>query len=155
MSIIAIYLNTAKGRTMSPVREVRAVTGRGLEGNRIFRPEIEPPGASFEPDREVTLIESEAVEAVNRDEKLPFELAESRRNLVTLGVALNHLIGRRFRVGEATLLGLRLCEPCAHLESLTRPGVLRAFLHRGGLRAQVLSGGSIRVGDTVQVETDS
>ena len=74
----------------------------------------------------------------------------SRRNIVTKGVALNHLVGREFRVGEVTLRGIRLCEPCGHLEELTQKGVMQALVHRGGLRAQILIDGTIRVGDTIQ-----
>ena len=77
------------------------------------------------------------------------EPIETRRNVVTRGVALNHLVGKRFRVGEVMLQGIRLCEPCEHLESLTRPGVRAALVHRGGLRAQILEGGAIRVGDSI------
>ncbi len=75
---------------------------------------------------------------------------EARRNLVVRGIALDDLIGRRFRVGEVECFGQRRCEPCAHLERLTRPGVLRGLVHRGGLRADVLSGGGIRTGDRVE-----
>src|SRR4051794_30792401 len=109
MSVVAIYLNTAKGGAMTPVEEARAVAGRGLEGNRYVREESDEAGA----DREITLIEIEAIEALSRDEKVPFELGESRRNVVTRGVPLNHLVGREFRVGEVALRGMRLCEPCA------------------------------------------
>ncbi len=66
------------------------------------------------------------------------------------GMALDDLIGRRFRVGEVECFGQRRCEPCAHLERLTRSGVLRGLVHRGGLRADVLSGGGIRTGDRVE-----
>ena len=76
--------------------------------------------------------------------------AEARRNLVVRGIELDGLIGKRFRVGEVECLGQRRCEPCAHLERLTRPGVLRGLVHRGGLRADVLSGGEIRPGDRIE-----
>ena len=76
--------------------------------------------------------------------------AEARRNLVVRGVALDDLIGKRFRVGEVECFGQRRCEPCAPLERLTRPGVLRGLVHRGGRRADVISDGEIRVGDTVE-----
>jgi MOSC domain-containing protein YiiM len=69
---------------------------------------------------------------------------EARRNLLVRGIALDDLIGRRFRVGEVECYGQRRCEPCSHLEGLTRPGVLRGLVHRGGLRADILSGCSIR-----------
>ena len=74
---------------------------------------------------------------------------EARRNVVTRGIDLNALVGRRFRVGDAECVGRRLCEPCAHLQRLTHPGILRDLVHRGGLRADILEGGAIRVGDTV------
>jgi MOSC domain-containing protein YiiM len=145
MSVFALFLNVERNAPMRAVESARAVAGRGLEGNRYS--DRDP-----KPDQELTLIEAEAIEALPRDESMPFEPAESRRNVVTRGVALNHLVGREFRVGEVRARGLRLCEPCQHLESLTRPGVLKALLHRGGPRAQVLSDGRIRVGDRVEVD---
>jgi MOSC domain-containing protein YiiM len=99
--------------------------------------------------RALTLIEAEAIEAVRRDYGIELAPGASRRNVVTRGVALNHLVGRKFRVGEVEVLGVRLAEPCAHLESLTAKGVRRAFVHRGGLRGEVVSGGWVRVGDPV------
>ncbi len=134
---------------MVPVEEVRAVAGRGLEGDRYFSQRgtySKRPG----PDREVTLIEIEAIEALKRDHGIEIDPGASRRNIVTRGVPLNHLVGREFRVGEITLRGLRLCEPCAHLERLSQRGVLRGLIHRGGLRAQILTDGMIRVGDPVK-----
>ena len=142
-SVEAIYLHGPQGEAMSRVEQATARAGLGLEGDRYFQP------AGNEADREITLIEAEAVEAMVRDEKVPFEIAESRRNVVTRGVALNHLVGREFTVGGARLKGIRLCEPCDHLQKLTRPGVMKGLLHRGGLRAQILEGGPIRVGDPV------
>ena len=75
---------------------------------------------------------------------------EARRNIVVRGIALDDLIGRRFKVEEVECYGQRRCEPCSHLERLTRPGVLRGLVHRGGLRADVLSDGEIQVGDRVE-----
>lgn len=152
MSVAAIFLNVAKGEAMTPVAEARAVAGRGLEGNRYFRREPGSGPSKLGPDREISLIEIEAIEALVHDLDVPFEPAESRRNVVTRGVALNHLVGREFRVGSVRLRGIRLCEPCAHLESLTRPGVREGLLHRGGLRAEILDDGMIRVGDRVDTE---
>jgi MOSC domain-containing protein YiiM len=148
-AVAGLFLNKEKAAPMSPVDEVRAVAGRGLEGNRYFLREAEG-GEKWGPDREVTLIEIEAIEALNRDEATPFEAGESRRNIVTRGVPLNHLVGREFRVGEATFRGIRLCEPCSHLEKMTRPGTLKALLHRGGLRAEILVGGAIRRDDPIE-----
>jgi MOSC domain-containing protein YiiM len=133
---------------MLTVKQVRAVAAKGLEGDRYFL----RLGTFWkpQPDYEVTLIEIEALEALERDYGVALLTAEARRNIVTRGVALNHLVGREFQVGEAILRGLRLCEPCAHLERLTRREVIRGLTHRGGLRAQILIGGAIEVGDRVE-----
>lgn len=137
----------AEGR-MDSVPEVRASAGRGLEGDRYFAAAgtySRKPG----PDREVTLIEAEAIEALARDYLVDISPVESRRNLLTRGVALNHLVGREFLVGDVRMRGVRLCEPCGHLARLTGKDVVPGLVHRGGLRAQVLTDGTIRVGDPV------
>jgi MOSC domain-containing protein YiiM len=139
-SVESIFLHGIEGGAMTRVDAANARAGLGLEGDRYFR-------EGNEPDREITLIEAEAVEALVRDEKVPFEVSESRRNVVTRGVALNQLVGREFSVGAARLKGIRLCEPCNYLQKLTRPGVLKGLVHRGGLRARIVQDGPIRVGD--------
>lgn len=147
-TVVAIYLTPQASEPMIAVSEVRAVEGKGLEGDRYFHQTgtySQKPG----PDREVTLIESEALEALQRETGITLAPGASRRNIVTRGAPLNQLVGKEFRVGEVTLRGIRLCEPCAHLEQLTQPGVLQALVHRGGLRAQILTGGMIRVGDSL------
>lgn len=143
---------------MESITEVRAVPGRGLEGDRYFnRLGFYSERASVG-GREVTLIESESVEALFRGHmnadgqtlgiKLP--AGEARRNVVTGGAPLNHLVDREFWVGEVLMRGTRLCEPCKHLESLTQPGVLGGLVHRGGLRARILNEGTIHVGDVIR-----
>ena len=104
-----------------------------------------------------TLIEAEAIESWAREYDVEMNPAESRRNLVTRGLPLNHLVGQEFLVGSARLRGLRLCEPCNHLETLTRPGVRGGLVHRGGLRADIIEGGIIRTGDaaTTALPTDA
>ena len=149
-SVVAIFLHRQKARPMDPVESVRVEAGAGLEGDTYY----EGPDSTADKsggDREVTLIESEAVESATRESGLPLTTAESRRNLVTRGVRLNPLVGREFEVGSVRLRGIRLCHPCDHLEALTRPGVLKALTNRGGLRAQVVEGGTIWVGDRVSV----
>jgi MOSC domain-containing protein YiiM len=98
------------------------------------------------------LIELESLEAVAREEGLQLAAGDSRRNIVTQGVPLNHLVGREFRVGQVTLRGVRLCEPCQHLAGLTQARVLPALIHRGGLRAEIINEGDIRVGDIITLE---
>jgi len=131
------------------VREVRAVAGEGLEGDRYYKKigtfSSKPGGG-----RQVTLIELESLEALKRDLEIELEPAQTRRNVVTRDVPLNHLVGQRFLLGrEVMLQGVRLCEPCDHLENLTFKGLSEGLLHRGGLRADIITGGTIRVGDPI------
>jgi MOSC domain-containing protein YiiM len=126
-----------------PVERVRAVAGRGLEGNRYFFDEA-PPG------RALTLIAAEAIEAMAAETGVEITAAESRRNVLTRGIDVNGLVGVRFRVGDVECLGVELCEPCKTLESLTKPGVIKGLVHRGGLNADIVSGGEIAVGDEVE-----
>jgi MOSC domain-containing protein YiiM len=97
----------------------------------------------------VTLIESEAIIALARDYGIELNAGLARRNIVTVGVALNHLVEKTFTIGAVRLRGTRLCEPCSHLEKLTRQGAMRGLIHRGGLRAEIISGGIIRIGDSI------
>lgn len=133
---------------MTSVGEVKAVSGKGLEGDRYFRGEgtwsDHPAG-----DNQLTLIEKEAIEAAAREYGVKIEAGDARRNIVVEGLALNHLVGREFTLGEVRVRGIRLCEPCRHLEGLTKPGLRRALIHRGGLRAEILDSGVIRTGDVV------
>ncbi|HSD51459.1 MAG TPA: MOSC domain-containing protein [Candidatus Methylomirabilis sp.] len=131
------------------VPEIRAVPGQGLEGDRYFRKTgtySARPGTG----REVTLIEAEAYEAIAQESGIVLAPGTSRRNITTRGVPLNHLVGQRFRIGDVTLEGVRLCEPCAHLERLTQAGVRESLIHRGGLRARILTEGTLHIGDPIQ-----
>lgn len=148
-SVVSIQVAPDAKGAMQNLREVRAVEGKGLEGDRYCN-EVGSYSHNPGPDREVTLIEAEAVEAMERDYGTALDSKDSRRNVTTRGVPLNHLVQREFTVGAVKLRGLRLCEPCANLARLTGKDVLRGLLHRGGLRAQVLTGGMIRVGDAVE-----
>jgi MOSC domain-containing protein YiiM len=102
---------------------------------------------------DVTLIEAEALEGLRGDTGIELTHEESRRQVLTRGIRLNDLVGKRFRVGSVELVGAELCEPCAHLQRLTYDGVLRGLVHRGGLRAEIVRGGRIAVGDPVTVST--
>jgi MOSC domain-containing protein YiiM len=123
------------------VDAVEAVAGRGLIGDRYHdgRGTFSGRGRGYQ----LTLVEADALEAVD----LSWE--QGRRNIVTRGIALNGLVGRRFTVGTVECVGRRLAEPCAHLEKLTRAGIMRPLVHRAGLRADIVGGGTIAVGDTV------
>lgn len=148
-TVVRIHIAPERAAPIRSVEAVRAVPGRGLEGDRYFGPGGAASGKT-NPDREVTLIETEALEALDREYGVEMEPGETRRNLATRGVALNHLVGRRFRVGAATLEGIRLCEPCGYMERLSGKAVRPGLVHRGGLRAQILTEGLIRVGDSVE-----
>jgi hypothetical protein len=143
-----IFLAAAAGAPPVPVPHANVVPGRGLEGDRYFAGD----GTFFEERKsgqDLTLIEAEAIEGLAREDGIELGPGESRRNVVTRGIGLNDLVGRRFTVGEVECVGQRLCDPCSHLEKATQPGVLKGLVNRGGLRADVVSGGRISVGDRV------
>lgn len=146
--LVAIFITNTTGLPMAEVPQAQAIPGVGLEGDRYASGSglySNTPGTG----RQVTLVEAEAIEALNQEENLGLEAIQTRRNLLTRGVPLNHLVGKEFRVGSVTLRGVRLCEPCDYLAGLTRPEVLPGLVHRGGLRADILSSGEIRPGDEV------
>jgi MOSC domain-containing protein YiiM len=149
--LIAIQIAPAAALPMVPVQEIEAVAGRGLCGDRYAELKGAFQRGKIEPSQEVTLIEREALEAASQRYELPITHAASRRNLLTEGVPLNHLVGRTFSVGSTTLRGIELCEPCGYLEKHTFEGIKKALLHRGGLRAQIVAGGTLRVGDEVRL----
>ncbi len=148
--LLGIYLAAQAEAPVRFVKRARALAGRGLEGDRYAAMQgtfSDRPG-----QRDVTLIEAEALEAYERESGRKLSGAESRRNLLTRGVRLNDLVGCEFQVGAVRMRGLRLSEPCTHLTRLTHPETLRGLVHRGGLVAEVLNDGELRVGDLVKVE---
>ena len=144
--VVSIHIAPAASAAMQSMTEARAVPGRGLEGDRYFDGSGTFSSTPSVGGRDITLIEIESVDAIDVD----LSGAETRRNIVTSGVPLNHLVKREFLVGTVLMRGTRLCEPCSHLEKLTQPGVMKELSHRGGLRAEILSEGVIRVGDTIR-----
>ena len=147
-TVVSINIAREAEAPMQQVNEIRAVPGCGLEGDRYF--DHKGTFSKPQPDREVTLIEAEAIEALRSEFQVDFDLSASRRNIVTRGVPLNHLVDKEFWIGDVRARGLRLCEPCAHLQRLSHPKVLPGLVHRGGLRAQILTEGIIRVGEIVK-----
>lgn len=148
--VVSLHIAPVGAAPMQSVRRVNAVGDRGLEGDRYFSQSgtySNDPGTG----RHVTLIEIEAIEGLKREYGVALEAALSRRNIVTRGVALNHLVEKSFRVGATVLRGTRLCEPCSHMEKLTVKGAMRGLIHRGGLRAEIVTGGVIRVGDSILI----
>jgi MOSC domain-containing protein YiiM len=133
-------INIGSSEALLPVGSVAALAGKGLHGDRHFCADGAKPGQAL------TLIEAEALEDAG------LTGAQSRRQVVVRGVRLNDLVGKRFRVGDVECAGVELCEPCLHLQQLTRPGIIKDLIHRGGLNADILTDGQIRVGDRISTE---
>ncbi len=150
-TVAAIALAQRATDKMYPVDHARALANRGLDGDRYAA-----KAGTFTPANDtvrgydLTLIEAEVLDGLTLPEGRRIGYAEARRNIVTHGIDLNALVGRRFRVGNVECLGQRLCEPCSHLERLTAKGALRGLIHRGGLRADVLSDGEVNTGDLIE-----
>lgn len=143
--VVSLHIAPHGAAPMQSIAIGTAVAGRGLEGDRYFKQTgtySNLPGTG----REVTLIESEAVVALAREYDIQLPPGLARRNIVTRGIALNHLVGKTFSVGAAVLRGMRLCQPCLHMERLAVKGAAHGLIHRGGLRAAIVSGGEILVG---------
>jgi len=147
--IVAIYVAPERAKAMELRESVLAVPGKGIQGDHRFDP-TGTLSAKKGAAREISFIEVEAVEAVFRDYQIQLGADETRRNVVTRGIALNHLIGKEFTAGALRFKGLEMCEPCRHLESMTRKGVKEALIHRGGIRCQILTEGELRVGDVIR-----
>jgi len=133
----AIHIGPEKSPALHAVDSVVAVAGKGVEGDRHYREGGAKPGQAL------TLVEAENVEDVG------LAAGATRRQLTTRGVRLNDLVGKRFRVGDVECYGVELCEPCLHLQEMTRPGIIEELAHRAGINADILVGGVIRVGDEV------
>ena len=150
MSIVSIHIAPERGGPTAALEQGELVAGRGIKGDHHW---AHPNGV---PAAEVTLIEAEEVEAFNAETGQAIEPADTRRNLVTRGVALRPLIGQRFSVGEALLEGIEPCDPCATLgrrlqtESISAAAVVKAMLWRGGLRARVVRGGTFALGSEIR-----
>jgi MOSC domain-containing protein YiiM len=132
-------INIGPSKALAPVGSAPAIAGRGLQGDRHFFARGAPPGQAL------TLIEAEVLEDVG------LTGAQSRRQVVVRGVRLNDLVGKRFRVGDVECFGVELCEPCLHLQKLTRPGIIKEMIHRAGINADILTDGKISVGDAIAV----
>jgi MOSC domain-containing protein YiiM len=142
--VVGIFLTSEHGELPESVDRARALAGKGLEGNRYFYANGGAPDG-----RALTLIAAEALEALEQETNIVLSAAETRRNVLTRGIDVNALVGKRFRVGDVECLGVELCEPCTHLQSMTQPGVIKGLVHRAGLNADILNDGEIAVGDAV------
>lgn len=149
--IEAVFIAPSSGEPMVHHETVEAVADRGLRGDRYFAGTGTYSDSARDTTRHVSLIESEAIEAIERDYDVTLEPGEHRRNVVTTGIGLNRLVGKRFEVGDAVCDGVELCEPCSYLEDLVgQDRVLESLIHRGGLRARIVETGDISTGDTIR-----
>lgn len=144
-----IFIAAGRGAPMIALSAVEAVLDCGFKGDRYAQAENRKSA-----DYQVTLIELENIDAFTRASGLSLAPHEPRRNLITLGIRLNELCGKRFSVGSVRLEGLELCEPCGAFAKRTHPEVARFFVHKGGLRCRILGGGIIQVGDKVASDRD-
>lgn len=149
--VVAIHIAAGAGAPMQALGEAEALPGEGLRGDRyqtgdgFYSATPTDPGA-----RELTLIEEEALAAVQEETGIALGVDEHRRNITTRGIRVDPLLGQRFRIGEVLCEGVRACPPCNHLEAVTGKAVLAPLVHRGGLRARIVEGGWIRAGDAIQ-----
>jgi MOSC domain-containing protein YiiM len=142
MTVERLFVAPTKGAPQKSLQVVEALQDLGLEGDRNARP-------GRDPGVQLTLIEGEHIDAFATATGYAMQPHESRRNVVTRGVRLNELVGKRFRVGEAVCEGIELCEPCRLFQKRVHVEVLRFFAGKGGLRARIVGGGVIRVGDPI------
>jgi MOSC domain-containing protein YiiM len=152
--IAAIFVAPTRHVEQLAVEAVQLKAGKGVVGDRFFGLSQKVPG------RNLTLVEAEAIEEFNRHYGQSIELSATRRNFLTRGIRLNELVGKIFLVGDVLCSGIELCEPCRVLarqlpqDSLTKTQIIRAFTNKGGLRADVLSDGIVRLGDCCGVVDD-
>lgn len=143
--IIEIHICTRGGSAMQRVQSAELIAHKGIKGDRYFK----ETGTFSEklaglPDKELTLIEAEQIQAFNKAHGLNFTYGDFRRNLITEGVDLNSLVGKEFMLGNIRLKGVRLCEPCSHLASILVPEVVSSLAHKSGLRVTILDDGKIQ-----------
>lgn len=149
--VVAIHITSAASEPMRSVQSATAVAGAGLAGDRYhhgvgFYSQVPTdPGA-----RELTLIAEEALAEVTAETGIEIPLYEHRRNITTRGIDVDALLGQQFRIGEVVCEGVRACPPCNHLDELTGKPLLKPLARRGGLRARVVRGGEVRVGDRIE-----
>jgi MOSC domain-containing protein YiiM len=147
--LLAIHTAPEASAPMVERDAARLIAGVGIDGDR-YATARGTYSHKPHPDRQVTLIEMETLDALARDHGIDLPPHETRRNLTTAGVPLNHLVGREFRVGEALLAGGRLNVPCQYLEDLLGKKVFKPLINRSGLNCRILRGGTIRPGDRIE-----
>lgn len=147
--IVEILVGSSPTAPALSVASARAIPGRGLEGDRYAAGTGTFSARLQKPDCELTLVQQEHIEKFSASSGIAFTARDARRNIVTSGIDLNTLVGKEFRLGTVLIRGLGLCEPCNYLAKQTSTEILRGLIHKGGLRAQILTEGEIHVGDSL------
>lgn len=148
--IVALYVGKVTGGPVELRDEVNLIAGAGIEGDRYAEPERRLARRRSGKGLALTLIEQEGIEAVRLEHGIDLDPSTTRRNLVTSGIDLKVLVGQDFRIGKALVRGVALNPPCSRLEKLAAvPGLRRAMTGRGGIRADILEGGTVRRGDII------
>ena len=145
-----IHMAHAAAKPMLPLREAEVIAGQGLSGDRYAR-KLGYYSHDPKPGRHLTLIEAEVLADISQQLGIRFSASDSRRNITTRGVRLNPLVGKKLRIGAVLLEVIRLCDPCAYMQALVGQPVLQSLVDRGGIRCDVITGGIIRIGDTITV----
>lgn len=150
--VIALNIAGSANTIMTGLDRIELVAGKGVVGDRYYK----ETGTFSEilsglPDKELTLIESEKIDAFNEEFGFSYTYGDFRRNIVTQGISLNDLAGKAITIAGVRLYGVRLCEPCAHLAGLLTSEIMPALVHKTGLRAQIVKSGFIQIGDKLQV----
>jgi MOSC domain-containing protein YiiM len=148
--VVAIYIAPAQGEPTIYVEQAHVVPGMGIEGDRYYNLAAKS-NENLKPGRELTLVEMEAIDSICQQDGIPLTPDQTRRNIVTRGIPLNDLVGRVFTIGATQLRGIRLCEPCSYLAGRTDPRILTSMVHRGGLRAEIISEGIIHLNDIITI----
>ena len=143
--IIKIGITSSNNKKIEEVSSIQVLANQGIVGDRHFK-EFNDPYC------QLSLIESENIDYYNLKYGLNIRYVDFRRNIITKGINLNDLIGKKLLIGKVEVEGVDLCRPCKHLtEMLNQKNILKEFMRRGGLRCQILSSSQVNVGDKIQI----
>jgi MOSC domain-containing protein YiiM len=148
--VVAIYIAPAQGEPTEYVEQAHLIPRMGIEGDRYYY-QARKSGKDTKTGHALTLVEQEAIEAICKLDGIPLTPDQTRRNIVTVGISLNSLVGWIFTIGEIQLRGVKLCEPCSYLAGRTDPRILSSMANRGGLRADIITDGIIHLNDIITV----
>jgi len=143
--VLKLGITSINNKKIKEVKTIEVIENKGVIGDRHFN--------DFnDPYCQLTLIESENIDYYNSKYSLNFSYLEFRRNIITKGIQLNNLVGKKFLIGKVKVEGIDLCRPCRHLsETLNQDNIIKEFIRRGGLRCQILTSSKIEVGDKIIV----